>query len=188
MRERIFRILGTLFLGLAAFNSNAQDHPNNLLDKQVFGFEESANPWFMQNKEFFSLTNEKAASGKISLKFACDDAAKMDKKVQVQSGSKKDVDTKYKVNLDAGDYIMYVKVFAAEEAPKSFNINVFGGEFTPVNFKLDKVEKGKWVELSQKISLGDIKDGKLHVSVSANPKFGGAGVFYVDDIAIEKVK
>lgn len=186
MRKTNFKVLVALFLGLLAYQSNAQEHLNSLLDNNVYGFEQSENPWFIQSKEFFSLTNEKAATGKTSLKFGCDDVSKIVKIAQVQSGQKKDVDTKYKVNLSAGDYIVYVKVFATEETPNSFNINVFGNQFKSVNFKLDNVEKNKWVELSQKVSLSDAKDGKLHVAVSNNPKYGGAGVFYIDDIAIEK--
>jgi hypothetical protein len=51
---------------------------------------------------------------------------------------------------------------------------------------LKGVEKNKWVELKQDITFPDLESAKMSISVSSNPKWGGVGTVYVDDIKISK--
>lgn len=146
----------------------------------AFNFEDGNKSIWTKAKDVYTISNEKAVSGKYSLKFNCPQPPANEKEnMQVFLGGGEGV------NLSAGTYLVSLK-FMADENLKGggFSITV-PKPWTAISFKTNKVEKGKWVDLSQEIVLSEPSE-KLCVTVSANPQWGVTGVFYIDDIKIVK--
>lgn len=167
----------------------AQNADGNLLDSKYFSFESGEKSWYVQHKENWTLTTEKAASGTSSLKYSCSDISTAPVLMQVHAMAGKDVQPE-KVILAPGDYTISLKVWLTDTAPISFSTSIAERKdispFFLISWKLKNVEKNKWVELSQKISIESPLNSRMVISVSNNPKWGGAGVIYIDDIKIVK--
>ncbi|WP_366184335.1 hypothetical protein [Flavobacterium ovatum] len=89
------------------------------------------------------------------------------------------------VKLSVATCMVSLKVLADENLKAGgFNITV-AKPWTTTNFKRNKVEKGKWIDLFQELVLPETSE-KLNITVSANPKWGGTGIFYIDDLTIVK--
>ena len=76
MKKLNFKYVAVILFSIISLSSTqtfAQKADGNLLDSQYFGFEAGAKSWFLQHKDFWSMTTEKAASGTTSLKFSCSD-------------------------------------------------------------------------------------------------------------------
>ncbi|WPR71402.1 hypothetical protein SLW70_15920 [Flavobacterium sp. NG2] len=145
-----------------------------------FDFEDGNKRIWTKAKEVFMVTNEKAVSGKSSLKYNVTELPANEKEnFQLFLGGNENV------KWSSGTYIISLKFMADENLKATgFNINVMK-PFAAANFKINKVEKGKWIDLSQELVIAEDSE-RLSLSVSGNPKWGGTGTFYVDDIKIVK--
>ena len=161
-------VLIVVFTLVGIMNVSAQDIS--------FDFENSKKEWWTKYKDIWSISNDRAAEGTKSLKFSCSEFPSDVKNMQILNSG---------VQLTEGTYTINAKIFIEEGSEiTGFNINL-KKPFTSVKFKLKKVSTGKWVDISQEMVVE--KDGSnLVVAVSTNPKWGGKGVFYLDDIKISK--
>lgn len=164
----------------------------NVLNEKAYGFEtelkEKPVSWWIvpEQRDKVMVTKEKSASGDYSLKISCQDFGGI-KSLQCQSIVKEGSGSK--VDLKSGTYMVSLKVFAEDVSPVSFSTNILptkNTEFIPINWKLKGVERNKWVELKQDITFPDLESAKMSIAVSSNPKWGGIGTIYVDDIKISK--
>lgn len=185
--KKIFLTLGC-FAALGFNTISAQ----NVLDKSAFGFETEVKEkpvcWWVvpAQRDRIMPTKEKAASGEYSLKISCQDFGDL-KMIQAQSILKEG--SKSLVSLKAGTYTVSLKVYVGEDSPVSFSTNILetkDSKFIPISWKLKGVEKNKWVELKQEVTFPKLKNTKMAISLSSNPKWGGFGTVYIDDIKIEK--
>ncbi|UXX79373.1 hypothetical protein N7E81_18640 [Reichenbachiella carrageenanivorans] len=176
--------LSLLILLVVATSTWAQ---TNLLDTDYYSFE-GDQKWFVQHRDFWSVSDEKSATGERSLKFSCEDFSKATgNSVSVQGVSGKPSPEFIQVKLKPGKYNMTLKVWLEEKAPVGFGTNL-AKPFTPIKWSFKGLEKSKWVTLSQEIEIKENTATKMVITVSSNPKWGGAGTFYVDDIALSKVQ
>jgi len=164
----------------------------NVLNEMAYGFEtevkeKPVNWWIVPaQRDKVMVTKDKAASGDYSLKISCQDFGNI-KTLQCQSIVKKESGSK--INLNSGTYTVSLKVYADDVCPIGFSTNILptkDTKFIPIKWNLKGVEKNKWVELKQDITFPDLKDAKMSIAVSSNPKWGGVGTIYVDDINISK--
>lgn len=183
----LLKSLFILVITVLALNVKAQD---NLLNKDVYTFENPGKGLWIQHKDNWGLTTEKAAIGAQSLKFTCDDLSTVKgQNMAAQAGTTADKPNAGTVKLEAGTYTISLKVWLGKTSPLAFSTNLAATDstpFTPISWKLKKTVKGEWVELSQKITIEKAISTKMGIQVSTNPKWGGAGTFYVDDIKIVK--
>lgn len=185
--KKIFLALGC-FMVFGIGTVNAQ----NVLNEMAYGFEtevkeKPVNWWIVPaQRDKVMVTKDKAASGDYSLKISCQDFGGI-KSLQCQSIVNEDSGSK--VDLKSGTYTVSLKVFAEDVCPIGFSTNILptkDTKFIPIKWNLKGVEKNKWVELKQDITFPDLKDAKMSIAVSSNPKWGGVGTVYVDDINISK--
>lgn len=178
-------------LALAAFTvlplSAKKKSDLNLLPADIYGFENTKGVWWTKHKEIWTVSTEKAASGEASLKFSCNDLSQAAdvKNIQMQGGNQKT--GVGQISLSPGTYTITVKVWLSSEgAPKAFSSNI-KSPFVSIPWKFKNVATEEWVTLTQEIVIEEeVKASKLTLAVSTNPKWGGAGTFYVDDICIKK--
>ena len=185
--KKIFLALGC-FMVFGIGTVNAQ----NVLNEMAYGFEtevkeKPVNWWIVPaQRDKVMVTKDKAASGDYSLKISCQDFGNI-KTLQCQSIVEKESGSK--INLNSGTYTVSLKVYADDVCPMGFSTNILATKdtkFIPIKWNLKGVEKNKWVELKQDITFPDLKDAKMSIAVSSNPKWGGVGTIYVDDINISK--
>lgn len=159
----------------------------NLLDADYYSFEGS-DKWYIQHADFWSVTTEKSATGDQSLKFSCEDFSKAPgNSVSVHGVSGRPSPEHIQVKLKPGKYTMSVKVWLEENSPVGFGTNI-AKPFMQIKWSLKGVEKSKWVTLTQEIEIKENTADKIVINVSSNPKWGGAGTFYIDDISISEIK
>lgn len=180
-------IITLAIAALSVLPLSAKKKVANLLPADVYGFEKTEKIWWTKYKDVFTVSTEKAASGEKSLKFSCADLSAIGDipNIQIQGGNTKT--SEGLVSLKPGAYTVSIKVWLSPEgAPKGFSTNL-RKPFVPVAWKTKGVATGEWVELTQDITVEKaIEATNLVVSVSTNPKWGGAGTFYLDDITITK--
>lgn len=164
--------LAIILLGSSIFRLSAQE--------VAFNFEDGNKSIWTKATSIYTISKDKAVSGSASLKYNLAELPTNEKEnMQVFLGGGEGV------KLNAGTYIVSMKFLASE--------NLKGGGFsvtvpkpwTAINFKTNKVEKGKWIDLSQEIVLTEATE-KLCITVSANPQWGVTGTFYIDDFKIIK--
>ncbi|WP_282036376.1 hypothetical protein [Saccharicrinis aurantiacus] len=177
----------TIVAAIMAFSLNATAQ-NNLLNSDVYTFENPGKALWIQHKANWELTSEKAFEGKQSLKFNCDDLSTVKgSNMAAQIGTTGDKPNDGTVKLYPGTYTISMMVWLGENAPLSFGTNLAANGSSPfvqISWKLKKTVKGEWVELTQKFTLEKAVSTKMAIQVSTNPKWGGAGVLYIDDIKI----
>lgn len=167
MKMRIALILG--FLSFVTMNLKAQE--------TVIDFETGEKALWTKSKEFISITNEKAVSGTYSFKYSCNEIPAGVENFQgyVESNKIFSPDT----------YSISLKIWIDESFKgTNFNLN-FSKPWSSTSWKINKVAKGQWVEMYQEVVV-EKESSKFYVSVSANPKWGGTGTLYIDDIKIVK--
>ncbi|AZQ63911.1 hypothetical protein EI427_17270 [Flammeovirga pectinis] len=156
----------------------------NNLDESFFSFEEGVESWWTTDKEYWSITDEKKVTGSFSLKYSCDKVPEQ-KNIKIKSLPLLSI---HKINIKAGVYNMYAKVWLGEQHPKSLLINITGDNgWASASMKFKKVETGKWIEVSQKITVNTVKNGNMVMSIPTSSTYGGPGLIYVDDIYLEKI-
>lgn len=148
---------------------------------QTFNFNKSGEWWIGPKfKEMISITKEQSPDGATVVKFDVSDFGE-EKFVSI-------VSTKMlPLVLPAGTYSTTVKLFV-EKAPAGFNINIKnrdGSNYKGTLIPLRKVESGKWIEVKADITLEEISDGQLIVTLSNAPR-SGTGTIYIDDITFTK--
>ncbi|MDV7185796.1 hypothetical protein R3X25_00765 [Lutibacter sp. TH_r2] len=161
-------LLLIVFISLSLTELFAQD--------KTIGFE-SKDGWSTQHNQIWNINNERAAEGIYSLKF---------KSGSVDSELKHVEFIKNSETIEPGTYEVTLKVWQEDySVVKGFSIN-FQNPWHSVAFKLNKVKKGEWVELSKKLII-EKATKKMVFSVSTNPKWGGIGTFYLDDVQFKKI-
>ncbi|ANW95299.1 hypothetical protein AXE80_02910 [Wenyingzhuangia fucanilytica] len=139
-------------------------------------FEKGSKGWWTPSKQVWSVSNDKASEGKSSLKFNCSQFPEGAKGIKYQNVGMK---------LSAGTYKITAKVFVEENSKVTgFSIATMK-PFKTVSIKFTKLAKGEWVDVEQEITLE--KDASnVVINVSSNPKWGGTGTFYLDDLKFIK--
>ncbi|MFR9524091.1 MAG: hypothetical protein SNH94_05925 [Rikenellaceae bacterium] len=176
MKKLIFTVAFAAMAFVGAQSASAQ--------KLSLGFE-GDKEWWIQPKyrESVLITSEKAAEGQKSLKIDCKDFG------EENSVTAQMIKETHQIISPAGVYTITLKVFLPENPPLGISTPIKDNAsdyFQPISWKLKGVEKGKWVELSQEIELKELEAGVMSVTLFANPKWGGVGCIYVDDIKINK--
>ncbi len=162
--------------------SNAPDD-KNILNSLVYSFEKigvnEGACWFVQHKDQYTVTKEKAYDGEYSLKFSNLDPT-LTNALQVQGSFNSNL---VKPNIKSGNYEMSAYFWLDEESPSKVEI-VFQNASPGLSaiFDLTGVEKNKWLKVSTRIAVGDFtkEDRKINVQV----KNGQTGTFYIDKIEL----
>ncbi len=182
-------IIALAFAALTFLPLSAQKNSANLFPAEAQSFEQYKGVWWTKHKDIWTLTSEKAATGEKALKYNCTDLSAVAdvKNISIQSGNKKS--NTALLNLKPGTYTFSFKVWLpAQGAPKGFTTNI-KKPFVKVAWKTKNVATEEWVTLTQEVEITEpVVDANLVVSVSTNPKWGGEGSFYIDDICIKKSK
>lgn len=161
----------------------------NLLDDKVFGFE-SPSTWYIQSKEYWTISKENVYEGNFAAKYNCSDFTNIDGNIQMHCGGKSTAPDSEKVILTAGTYKVTVRVWIGTTYPKSFSVKFKATETSPfvsVIWKLYAAPKEQWLELAEKIIIKEAVNAQMIVGVSHNARFGGEGIFYLDNIRIEQM-
>lgn len=172
-----YSLMFWVFFIILTIKSPAQEGVN-LLEGKYYGIEGAGEGWSTSKEKNWNYSTSNPASGNYSLKFSCSEFPADVKNMQMQKSD---------VLLAKGIYTITAKIFIEENSEiVGFNINL-KKPFESAKFKLKKVPTGQWVEISQDMIV-EKEGSKLVVAVSTNPKWGGKGTFYLDDIKISKKK
>lgn len=163
-----------------SYGVNAQ----NIFNSKSSGFEGgSSSGWWIQTKDIFNFSAKKYNEGGYSLRFfkSYNNKSKDPAKAVYQEAFPK--------GLKSGKYRFKAKVLLNTQAPNGFNFNLKGKNFKNNFISFEGLPKRKWVEVTKTFTL----EKKLHgttaiISVPANNKYGGKGMFYIDDVILEKIK
>lgn len=143
---------------------------------------EDASEWWIQpaHREMVSISGDQTKDGSKALKFSAEDFGEKNMVTAMVCP----------FTLDAGTYTFKINIFLTDKAPTALNTNIRDKDndrFVPVVWKFNKTEKNQWVELTQNVTLeNDVDGAELNVSFSSNPKWGGTGTMYVDQIQVFK--
>ncbi|ANQ51605.1 hypothetical protein KMW28_23525 [Flammeovirga yaeyamensis] len=188
--KSIFFILTLIVATFNFHDCQAQADPEveSILNQKNFGFESRMSGWWTKDKQYWSITDEKSASGKVSCKFTCD-AIPEQQNMKIESKNNHKVDDSFKINVEEGEYKIRLKVFLEEQHPKSLHLSFVepNKAWLQSIIKFRKLETGKWIDVETKIKLTNIVNGKMVLMVPSNVTHGGEGTFYVDDIRLEKI-
>ncbi len=162
--------------------SNAPND-KNILNSLVYSFEKiGANEgacWFMQDKNNYKVTTNKAYDGDYSLKFSNYDPS-LTNTLQIQGNFNSDV---AKPIIKPGTYEISAYFWLDQFSPTTVDLAFQGAKpGLQAKFDLSGVEKNKWVKVSTKITIGDftVSDRKINVQVNN----GQTGTFYIDKIEL----
>lgn len=153
-------------------------------------FTEAANPiyysaedtdgWFLQHTAHWSIGNSNAVSGN-SFKYIYDAAASPAKKAKIQSTG----DNQF--GVAPGNYQMKISVFLEEGSEiKTLSTNLSTADWLAVTWDLTTVEKGKWVTLTQDVTLGS--HTKFILQVAAADCTSDTATLYIDDIQFVQIE
>lgn len=175
------KITSLLLVALSAMLTvNAQE----LLDEEVYGFEVSEYI-LIQNADYITITDEKAAVGDSSLKVHCDDYSANADAWQIQIGSAATAPDSAKIIVPAGDYYIVLDAYCTGDAPLKFNTNI-NTPWKAVNWDITNIEKDKWVSLQQKITLEET-NSKMSIKITAGQRpTSGSGTLFIDNIRLIK--
>ena len=150
-----------------------------LLAQEVysFDFESGQKEWWTKYKEIWTVSSEKAVSGESSLKYSCSELPADVKNIQIFSPAD--------VVLQPGNYTVAFKVWIEKGSEqKGISINA-QKPWATAPFKFNKTTQGEWIDMSNELVI-EKEATKLVVSVSTNPKWGGTGTLYIDDLKVTK--
>lgn len=171
------KIIQLVAILISSFALNAQ----NLLSEDASGFEGEESGWQIQNKNVFEFSNKKQNSGAYSLKvFKTSYNAKGKNAVAIYENA-------FPRGLKSGKYKVSAKVLVSRNAPKGFGFKLKGEEFKNIYLSFEGVPTHKWISVSKTVEIKRMKVTDAIIIVSKNPKYGGNGLFYVDDIVFEKI-
>lgn len=177
MEKKILFI--TLYV-LTSYSISAQ----NLFNSESSGFEGGkSSGWWVQDKEIFNFSTKKYNNGSFSLRFfrSYNDRSGETAKVVNREAFPK--------GLKSGKYRFKAKVLLNLQVPKGFNFNLKGKNYKSNYISLEGLPKRKWVEVSKTFTLEKKLQGSgAIISVRSDNKYGGKGMFYLDDIVLERIK
>ncbi len=148
-------------------------------DPSFYGAEDE-DGWFLQHAEQWFISSENAVSGN-SFKFFYDAAASPAAKAKIQSTG----DNQF--GVAPGNYRMKISVFLEEGSEISLLATNFSkDDWLALTWDLSTVEKGKWVTLSQDITLG--LHTKYVMQVSAADCTSDKATLFIDDIQFVQIE
>jgi len=163
---------------VSMYSINAQ----NLLKEGVRGFEGEDSGWWIQHKNVFNFSSKKVKNGDYSLKYFKAANSKIKGNMQVHCKQA------FTEAIRPGKYKLTAKILLNTESPAGFDFNFTGKNWQSIHVNLKGLKKRKWIEVSKEITLKKRASGDLILAVAENKKFGGYGLFYIDDLIFEKVK
>lgn len=153
----------------------------NLLSDDASGFEGENSGWQIQQRNVFEFSKKKFNNGSYSLKVFKSSYNDIGKNVNVSFRNA------FPKGLRSGKYRVSAKVLVSRNAPAGFNFKLKGEDFKNVYLSFDGLPTHKWVSVSRIIDIKRMKVNDAVISVSKDKKYGGYGLFYVDDIVFEKI-
>ena len=169
------------FIIVMFFLSNLVAQENMLADG-VGEFESyKSSGWWLQQKDNIKFIKGKYSEGNSSLKFT---RGKNDNDKGNLAAHNSNA---LKAPLKPGKYKVVAKVWLASDAPSGFNFTLKSKKYQNIGIKFKNTPKKKWVEVSENFEIKRFFDGKLILSVYKDPKFGGKGTFYIDELKIVKI-
>ncbi len=172
----------------------------NLYDEAIYGFEKSADfatdGWYPQKgagADHYDFTSDKAASGNYSLRLrVAQNEADVPEKLKVQGSYAEGNSFTY----TGGVYDMYLKVFITDgskinslntnfSANKDENKQVIENPYKGIQWELEGVETGQWVELHRVDTLPAFDRAKLTIQILRDSlDYSNSPVeIYIDDLA-----
>ncbi|WP_157366639.1 hypothetical protein [Aquimarina agarilytica] len=167
-------------------NTNAEVL-GNILDAKYYGFEgglaQEEHGWFVQHPGQITISPEKPFSGNNSIKYDNTDAT-LARAVAGEIAATADA----RIGLEEGTYDFSMKVWIdPTEAPRGVSL-IVRSPFNNIFFDFEGQPTGEWVTLVVRKDMAAVDPpSKINFQV-AGGNFGGAGVFFADDISIKRVE
>ncbi len=165
--------------------SNADNDPN-VLNSLVYSFEKIgpnvACMCFVQHKDNYTATTEKAYDGDYSLKYSLHDAT-ITSDLQVQGGFNSDL---LRPIIENGEYELSMYFWADSQSPRSVEIPFLAtNKNLSVTFDLTDIKKKRWVRLTQKVRIKDLEDNRAKTNIVI--RGGQQGTVYMDKMELVRV-
>ncbi|MBB6463147.1 family 16 glycosylhydrolase [Flammeovirga kamogawensis] len=151
-----------------------------------FYFQGRSMNWWAPNKDHWRMTDDKAASGDLSLCFNYEgDFSDKNYNIFAPYGS---------LDLPKGSNEVEFKVWIDKDTDIKKIDLILTNPTTNISFDLSNVKKGKWVKVSQKFtrnkdSVQDLKNGdRVQIQLKGNTITSKKALLYIDDIEFKHNK
>ncbi|GAF02162.1 hypothetical protein [Saccharicrinis fermentans] len=156
-------------------------YTQNFADVDFYGAEAGGDGWFIQHANQWFINTEKSSSGSYGFKYVYDTASSPGNNAKIQSTAPN------VFGVEEGEYLMSLEVWMEESSNIAFlRTNLSTPDWLPLTWDLSSIEKGKWVRLTQQISLGD--HSKFIFQINKADVLGDNAIMYIDDIEFTKLE